>query len=136
MYGDAKCLVEDAVQAGVFPAAVVEVGSASGRQWTHAAGTIVNTDGEHAVSQNTVFDLASLTKVIATTTLAIRQVDALALDLDSPIKESFPAWNSKDRVAVTTRDLLSHSSGLPAHLPLVLNNVGRQQFEHSICSAP
>jgi CubicO group peptidase (beta-lactamase class C family) len=136
MYGDAKCLIDDAVQVGVFPAAVVEVGSASGCQWTHAAGTIVNDTGEDAVSQNTVFDLASLTKVIATTTLAIRQVDALALDLDSPIQESFPAWNSEDRVSVTTRDLLSHSSGLPAHLPLFLNNVGRRQFEHSICSAP
>ena len=85
MYGDAKCLIDDAVQVGVFPAAVVEVGSASGCQWTHAAGTIVNDTSEDAVSQNTVFDLASLTKVIATTTLAIRQVDALALDLQQKV---------------------------------------------------
>lgn len=136
MYDDAKQLIEDAVLAGVFPAAVVEVGNAAGCEWTYAAGTIANDDGRHAVAPDTVFDLASLTKVIATATLAIRQVDELLLDLDSPIRDSLPTWRSRDRMVVTARDLLSHSSGLPAHVPLFLDHVGRKEFEATICSMP
>lgn len=136
MYGDAKRLIEDAVHAGVFPAAVVEVGNASGSQWSYAAGTIGNDNGEHAVSLDTVFDLASLTKVIATATVSIQQVDSSILDLDRPIRESLQTWSSKDRMAVTARDLLSHSSGLPAHAPLFLDHVGRRDFEAAICSMP
>ncbi|MFL2433674.1 MAG: serine hydrolase domain-containing protein [Vicinamibacterales bacterium] len=136
MYGDAKRLLKEAVHAGVFPAAVVEIGNVSGSQWTYAAGTIANENGEQAVSPDTVFDLASLTKVVATTTLAIRQVDTLILDLDSPIKDSFPTWCSKDRMVVTARDLLSHSSGLPAHAPLFRDHAGRKDFETAICSMP
>ncbi len=136
MYTDAKRLIEDAVRSGVFPSAVVEVGDAEGCQWSYAAGTISNADGEKAASSETVFDLASLTKVIATTTVAIRQVDALRLDLDSPIETALPAWNSRARRIVSARDLLSHSSGLPAHAPLFLDHVGRKDFETSICSMP
>ena len=136
MYGDAKRLIEDAVDAGVFPAAVVEVGNAAGSQWSYAAGAIANDSCERTVSPDTVFDLASLTKVIATTTLAIRQVDTSLLDLDCPIEKSFPAWRSKDRKVVTARDLLSHSSGLPAHVPLFRNHNGRDEFENAICSMP
>jgi CubicO group peptidase (beta-lactamase class C family) len=136
MYGDAIRLIEDALEAGVFPAAVVDVGNAAGSQWSYAAGTITTDSGERTVSPDTVFDLASLTKVIATTTLAIRQVDTLMLDLDRPIKESFPSWSSKDRQVVTARDLLSHSSGLPAYAPLFRNHNGRDEFEDVICSMP
>ena len=60
MYVDAKQLIDDAVRVGIFPAAVIEVGDTSGCQWTYAAGTIAHGD----VSVDTVFDLASLTKVI------------------------------------------------------------------------
>ena len=52
------------------------------------------------------------------------------------IEKSFPAWRSKDRKVVTARDLLSHSSGLPAHVPLFRNHNGRDEFENAICSMP
>ena len=136
MYRDAKHLIDDAVQTGIFPAVVVEVGNASGSQWTYAAGSIGTGDSQHDVSLDTVFDLASLTKVIATTTLVIRQVDALLLDIDSPIHRAFSASKSDDRLAVTIRDLLGHSGGLPAHLPLFLSHVGRQAYEMAICTTP
>ena len=131
MYVDAKQLIDDAVRVGIFPAAAIEVGDASGCQWTYAAGTVAHGD----VSVDTVFDLASLTKVIATTTLVLRHVDAHLLDIDRPIRDLLHAWNLDDRAIVTTRDLLRHSAGLTAHLPLFLNYEGRQDFESKICSS-
>ncbi|HIC56001.1 MAG TPA: class A beta-lactamase-related serine hydrolase [Acidobacteria bacterium] len=131
MYVDAKQLIDDAVRVGIFPAAVIEVGDTSGCQWTYAAGTIAHGD----VSVDTVFDLASLTKVIATTSLVLRHVDAQVLDIDRPIRELVHAWDSDDRAMVTTRDLLRHSAGLTAHLPLFLHYEGRQEFESAICSS-
>ncbi len=62
----------------------------------------------------TLYDLASLTKVIATTTAAMVLYDRKQLDLDAHVSRYLPAWASQGRSTVTVRDLLTHRSGLPA----------------------
>jgi CubicO group peptidase (beta-lactamase class C family) len=84
----------------------------------------------------TLFDLASLTKVISTTTLAMRLVDSGSLRLDDRIARWLPDWRGKDREEVTTYDLLAHSSGLTAYLPFYRDYSGRQEFERAICTLP
>ena len=130
----------DVVQRGVvgraFPAAVVEVGSSDGRLWHQAFGTL-DYDAESPPTQTgTIFDLASLTKVIATTSVVMQLIERGVLALNAPIRNWIPDWRGKDREHVTLRSLLTHSSGLTAWLPFYRDYTGRQEFQHAICSLP
>jgi CubicO group peptidase (beta-lactamase class C family) len=132
----AATLVREAIAAGAFPAASIEVGRSSGAIWRDATGRFTYDSEAEPVDQNTIFDLASLTKVIATTTLAMRAVDDGRLDLDDPVKRWIRDWNGSDRETVTVRDLLAHASGLTAYLPFFRDYTGRFEFERAICSLP
>jgi serine-type D-Ala-D-Ala carboxypeptidase len=120
---DARRIVEDARTAGVFPAATVEVGSSAELFWSEAFGT----------SLHTPFDLASLTKAVATTTVVMELVQVGALRLQEPVSAFFGEWRGADRDGVTVRDLLEHASGLPARL-VDAPPLGRREFEHDICT--
>ncbi len=124
-----------AIAARVFPAAVADVGSSAGVLWREAVGSLTFAAESEPVTQATPFDLASLTKVIATTTVVMDLVDATALRLDEPIADAFPEWRGADRESVSVRDLLEHASGLPARL-IDPPPEGRREFEHDICTMP
>jgi CubicO group peptidase (beta-lactamase class C family) len=129
-------VVQRGVDERAFPAAVVEVGTAGGVLWSQAFGRL-DADAESApTQQNTIFDLASLTKVIATTSLVMRLVERGALALDDPIRKWIREWRGNDREDVTVRALLTHSSGLSAWLPFFRDYTGRQEFQHAIASLP
>lgn len=80
-------------------------------------GTPVGGDLAEAVREDTVFDLASITKIFVATTL-LTLVDDGRLDLDEPVATWLPAFRSGERTAVTARGLLTHTAGLPAELDL------------------
>jgi CubicO group peptidase (beta-lactamase class C family) len=69
---------------------------------------------KQAMTTDTVFDLASLTKVIATTTSLMLLVDTGKVTLDARVGRYFPAFTRGDRAEITLRHLLTHQSGLPA----------------------
>jgi serine-type D-Ala-D-Ala carboxypeptidase len=135
-FGAASAMLRDAVAAHVFPAATVEVGSSTGVRWTAAAGALTFHPYATAAAPDTIFDLASLTKVLATTPLAMRAVDDGRLRLDDPVAAWFRDWRGTDREMVTVRDLLTHSSGLAAYLPFFRDHTGRAEFQHAICTLP
>src|SRR5262245_27162911 len=83
-----------------------------------------------------MFDLASLTKVIATTPVVMDLARTGALRLDDETSRYFAEWRGADREGVTIRDLLEHASGLPARLMDRPPDGGRREFEHEICSMP
>ena len=128
-------LIDDAVRRRAFPCAAVEVGRGAGPVWRHAAGAL-SYDGDDAATLDTVFDLASLTKVLATTTVVMRLVDAGAVDLDEPVAGRIADWRGSDRAAVTVADLLEHAGGLTAHLPFFRDHRGRRDYEHAISTLP
>ena len=64
------------------------------------------------MTRRTIFDLASLTKPLATTTAILLLVDEGAVELDAPVAKYLPLFSERDKGAVTIRHLLSHSSGL------------------------
>ena len=128
----ARQVVRGAIDRRVFPAAVVNVGCASGVLWHEAFGTLTFAAASPA-RETTPFDLASLTKVIATTTVVMEQVRASLLGLDEPVAGCFPEWRGADRESVTVRDLLEHASGLPVRL-VDAPPTGRREFEHDICT--
>jgi CubicO group peptidase (beta-lactamase class C family) len=132
----AAAIVRDAIASGAFPAAALEVGRASGPLWRDATGRLTYDAEAPAVDQATIFDLASLTKVLATATLAMRAVDDGRLTLDDPLARWLREWRGRDRERVTIRDVLAHSSGLTAYLPFFRDYRGRFEFEHAICTLP
>ena len=116
-------VLAQAIRRGVFPSATAEVGTSDGPEWHAALGTAFDT----------LFDLASLTKVIATTTAVMARVQSGSLQLDQRVGELFPEWQGEDREPVTIRDLLEHASGLSARL-VDPPPEGRREFEHEICT--
>lgn len=125
--------VLDAGLAGrAFPAAAAEVGRASGPLWRAAVGRLRYEPEAPPCTLDTVFDLASLTKVIATTPLAMRLCESGALDLEAPVGRYLPAWNDDRHAPVLVRHLLDHSSGLPAHDRLWERARGRDHYESEI----
>ena len=131
-----RTMLREAVEAHAFPAACVEVGSHDGRRWTASAGAFTFDPYAPPATAETIFDLASLTKVIAATTLTMRAADAGRLTLDDTVAQWLPDWRGADREAVTVRQLLTHSSGLTAYLPFYRDCTGRFEFEKTICTLP
>jgi CubicO group peptidase (beta-lactamase class C family) len=125
-----------ALEARAFPAAVVEVGNSTQVLWSAAFGRLTFDADAPSAADDTIFDLASLTKVLSTTPLVIRQVERGALGLDDPVARYLASWRSPDRQQVTIRDLLAHCSGLPAHRELYREHSGRVEFERAISGTP
>lgn len=108
--------VDSAVGAGAAPGAVVGV-SVGGARFYHGAGQL-GVDQPRPIDEHTVYDLASLTKVIALTTLTMMAVDEGRIHLDDPVEGYLPGFVGDHKAGVTIRHLLTHSSGLRAHRPL------------------
>lgn len=129
-------VLEVAVADRAFPAAVIEVGRSSGALWSRAFGTLTYDRYAPAASVETVFDLASLTKVIATASIAMRLVAKGRLALDQSVRAALPRWSSPGRESITVRHLLDHSSGLPAHARLWERVSGRAGYEAALLQLP
>ncbi len=129
-------LLDEAVARHLTPAAVIEVGSTRDVRWHFETGRLTYAADAPACTRDTIFDLASLTKVIATTSLAMRAVEQDARWLDTSIAALEPRWRGADREAVTVRQLLDHSSGLPPHVGVFETAHGRAQFLDAIVTMP
>ena len=108
--------LDSAVAGGAAPGAVLGV-SINGARFLHTTGQLGADDGT-AVEATTVYDLASVTKVVGLTTALMLAVEERKLDLDAPIQRYVPAFSGDLKERVTMRTLLAHASGLPAWLPL------------------
>jgi CubicO group peptidase (beta-lactamase class C family) len=135
-FAAARQILQQAIAERAFPAAAVEVGSGLQPIWRETFGRLTFAPDSAPTTADTVFDLASLTKVLATTTLVMRQVERGVLSLDDPVTRHLPAWRDDGPVVVTIRDLLSHSAGLPAHVPFFKDHHGRSEFETAILRTP
>ncbi len=137
----ARAVLQSAVASRVFPGAAVEVGSANGPVWQATAGALTYDDSPEgdpavAVTPDTVYDLASLTKVVATATIAMRSVEQGAVALDDRVADHVSEWSAPDRRSVTVRDLLSHCSGLPGHRPYYRDAAKEDAIVRAICAEP
>lgn len=128
----ARLVVERAIVHRIFPAASFEVGSSDGVLWSDALGTLTFEAASPPARLGTPFDLASLTKVIATTTVLMELVRTARTRLEDPVSAFFAEWRGADRERVTVRDLLEHASGLAARL-VDAPPASRREFEHDIC---
>jgi CubicO group peptidase (beta-lactamase class C family) len=130
-----RAVLDQAVASRAFAAVTAEVGNSHEVIWQYAGGQL-GFDDRRAVTRDTVFDLASLTKVLCTTALTLPLVERGALRLDTRVADEAPHWSGADRESVTIRDLLEHCAGLPAYRPYYLTFAGRAAFEAAISAEP
>jgi len=102
------------IRAGGFPGAAVIVARHGAVVWEHGYGTLDWRSSVAVDAERTMYDLASLTKVVATTAAAMVLVDHGTLKLDEDVTHYLPAFSGGAKDHVTIRDLLMHRSGLPA----------------------
>ena len=107
-------VVRQGIRAGGFPGAAVVVGRHGAIVWERGYGTLDWRSGEMVDAGRTMYDLASLTKIVATTAAAMVLVDRGKLRLDERVTRYLPAFTGGGKDAITIRDLLMHRSGLPA----------------------
>lgn len=103
---------------GAAPGAAVAVGRYGRLVYAKGYGTLDYAADAPAVTPRTIYDLASLTKVVATTTSAMILEEAGKLDIDKPVSFYLPEFNAPDKAAITVRMLLTHSGGLEAYAAL------------------
>jgi len=112
-------VVQRGVVAGGYPGAAVVVGRKGYAVWSRGFGTLDWRPGSLSVRPDeTVYDLASLTKVVATTTAIMILFDEGKVSLDAPVSRYLPSFTGGNRDAVTIAHLLTHRAGLPAGLEL------------------
>jgi CubicO group peptidase (beta-lactamase class C family) len=110
--------LEAGVSQQVYTAAVALVGLKGELLWQGAAGRLSKDHDAAAVTPDTVFDLASLTKPLATTLALMILLDQGMISLDTPLGKILPHdWLAPDKHRLTLGSLLTHRSGLPAWRP-------------------
>ena len=119
MDADRLVLIDRAVKhglaAGGFPGAAVVVGRNGAIVWEKGYGSSDWGFGLPSVdARSTIYDIASLTKVVATSAAAMVLYDRGKLELDAPVGRYLPEFRRGDKAKVTVQDLLTHRSGLPA----------------------
>jgi len=131
-------ILQDAVQARAFPAASIAIVQDNKLIAHRAFGRFTYDPASPQPAPETLFDLASLTKVIATTTMAMILYERGLLDLDTALVAVVGEFSGEDprRDEVTLRMLLAHSSGLPAYEKLFLRAQTRDELLAAAFATP
>jgi uncharacterized protein YbbC (DUF1343 family)/CubicO group peptidase (beta-lactamase class C family) len=111
-------LVESAIARHELPGAVVLVARGDEVLYRRAFGERAILPAPEAMSEDTIFDLASLTKVVATTTSVMQLLEQGRLRLTDPVDRFIPGFGRYGKADITIRHLLTHTSGLRADLEL------------------
>jgi serine-type D-Ala-D-Ala carboxypeptidase len=108
-------LVTRGISAGGYPGAAVVVGRKGAAVWSKGFGHIGwGPDATPVNANRTIYDIASLSKVVGTTSAIMLLYDEKKVDLDAPVFRYLPAFSGGSKDRVTVRQLLTHRSGLPA----------------------
>ncbi|WP_296225677.1 exo-beta-N-acetylmuramidase NamZ domain-containing protein [Ralstonia sp. UBA689] len=124
--------ISDANVAG----AVVLIGDASGVRERIALGQRTIGLAPEAMTDDTIFDLASLTKAVATATAVLQLTEHGRVELDAPASRYWPAFGEGGKAGITVRQLLTHTSGLPPGLVSRAAFRSRASVLHAIAVMP
>lgn len=136
LFPTATRVLDDAIATRVFPGAVVEIGRAAGPVAAISRGSLSYAEGSSRVTAATIYDLASLTKVLATAAVMVELCSNGRMRFEDPVRQWIKSWAGDDRKDVTIQDLLEHASGLPAHRQYYKTLHGRTAFEAAIAVEP
>ena len=130
-------VVEEEIAAGATPGAWIVVGHGGDVVLTRGWGRVDWDPGAPVVTSSTLWDLASVTKVAATTLAVMTLVEEGRLDLDAPLHRYLDGWPSGgERGRVTLRHLLRHRSGLPAGAPFWQDGDTRRERIRALADVP
>jgi serine-type D-Ala-D-Ala carboxypeptidase len=120
----------------VFPGAAVALTHCGRLVALKALGRFTYDESSQRVDVESIFDLASVSKVVATSSMTMILYERGLLDLDSPVVGVLPEFAGEDtrRREITFRMLLAHSSGLPAYEKLYLRATEREEFLREVFS--
>ena len=138
-FGQVVGRLKDGAQQQVYPGAVLAVAVKGSLVVHKAVGRFTDDVAAQAVKVNTPYDLASLTKVVATTTMAMILFERGCFELDMPLAKILPEFDPQAdprRQRVTLRMLLAHSSGLPIYAPLYQTAQDREAVLAAACALP
>lgn len=129
-------IVEKSIANGNYPGAVVLVGHRGDIIYRGVFGNRRILPNVAPMRFDTIFDIASLTKVFVTTTAIMQLIEQGKLDLDAPVNRYWKSFgvNNADKNKVTIRELLTHTSGFQPELPkIILENLpGKQNYPQAI----
>ena len=129
-------IVRAGIAQGAAPGAAVAVGRFGRLVHLRGYSTLGYAPNSPPVDPTTLYDLASLTKVVATTTTAMILEEEGKLDLARPVHAYLPEFDAPDKATITVRMLLTHNGGLEAFAPLYTRYRGRAEFIAQINSRP
>lgn len=109
-------LVKEAIQMGKIPGAVILIGNQGEVVYRQAFGLRSREPKKLPMTIDTIFDIASLTKVIATSTAVMQLVERGTLNLEDPVVKYWPEFRGNGKEEIRVRHLLTHYSGLRAAL--------------------
>jgi CubicO group peptidase (beta-lactamase class C family) len=113
--GAIERVIERGIKAGGYPGASVVVGRKGAAVFEKGFGRLSWSSSSTPVdAQRTIYDVASLSKVVGTTTAVMILYDEKKIGLDDPVVNYIPTFGGGDKDRVTIRQLLTHTSGLPA----------------------
>lgn len=113
----ADSIVERGIRTGIYPGAVLVIGRKAGVIHARGFGHLTWSTGSPVPSpDSTLWDLASLTKVVGTTAAVMRLVDEGRVALDAPVARYLPRFSGGGKERVRVRQLLDHTSGLPSYV--------------------
>ncbi|MCI0449131.1 MAG: beta-lactamase family protein [Chlorobi bacterium] len=110
-------LIEDAVRSQAFPSAVLIVGNLKQVIYENSYGRLTYDENSEITTLRTIYDLASVTKVIATTAAIMKLYKENKIDLNAPVAGYIPEFNNNGKSDITVMNLLVHNSGLTAWTP-------------------
>jgi CubicO group peptidase (beta-lactamase class C family) len=128
-------MLAERIEAGDFPSAVYVVAEAGRVCFADALGDAVREPERHPATLGTVYDLASLTKPLVTGMLLALFVERGGVGLDAAVAGYLPEFDVDDKRAITVRQLLTHTSGLPAWQPLPLLTGGKLERTIGVIAA-
>ena len=127
-YPAVDAAIRAGIKRGLYPGAVVIIGRHDRILYQHGYGHFTWSRRSAVPSPvTTLWDLASLSKVVGTAAVALRMVDQLKLDLDAPVATYLPAFSGGDKDRVTVRMLLDHTSGLRPFIPFYRTAASREE---------
>ncbi len=142
-FARAFAVLRDAIQQHAFPGAALAVAYQGKLLASHGFGRFTYDDAAPAVTRETVFDIASITKAVATTSMAMILFERGSLKLETPVAQLLPEFvtlspphQKPKREAVTVRMLLAHSSGLPAYEKLFEFAHDRRELVRAAMTTP
>lgn len=129
-------IVGVAMKEGAAPGVALAVGRWGRLVHLRGYGRVDVAPDAAPVTDSTMFDMASLTKVVATTTAAMILEDQSRLNLDAPIRTYLPEIDDSAKAGITVRMILTHSAGFEAFAALWRENRGRAEFLKQINARP